>query len=170
MPHVEILIGKPPNLRGRKKASSDYGSEGYRFNSYWVRHFLGIEEPKKAPRRLRIDRALADYRMAGFASIRRGKPTKSGKRHLRTEQDAVPFLLGFFKTKQADELEPDLLDDFPMDDEPTASIQDAAQMSAAAAERRSDNNKPIVITNGLPECRRRFIWPHPMVLLSSTTT
>jgi hypothetical protein len=73
---------------------------------------LGIEEPKKAPKRLRIDRALADYRRAGFASIRRGKVTNPGERHLRTELDAITILLGFFRTKHVDELEPDLLDDY----------------------------------------------------------
>ncbi|HZM06585.1 MAG TPA: hypothetical protein VFC44_26595 [Candidatus Saccharimonadales bacterium] len=73
---------------------------------------FGIEEPKPAPKRLRIDQALDDYKKAGFASIRRGKLTHPGIKHLRTEQDAIPTLKGFFKTKHVDELAPDLLDEY----------------------------------------------------------
>ena len=73
---------------------------------------FNIEEPKKAPQRLRIDKALADYRKAGFASIRRGKLVHPGKKHLRTEQDAIPTLDRFFKTRHVDELAHDLLDEY----------------------------------------------------------
>ena len=49
---------------------------------------LGLEEPKKAPKRLRIDRALADYCRAGFASIRRGELTHDCNRSSRMKQIA----------------------------------------------------------------------------------
>jgi hypothetical protein len=171
-------------------ASYNYGSEGYRFNSYWVRHFkkvhflantpkiptryfmaeklkkvegerflylhavskvyylrkrtetedtyvslkttkksmavdlrdrwllgqasqrLGLEDTKPKLKRLRIDRALGVYEKAGFPSMRRGKLQYPGDKHLRTEEDAVKTLCGFFKTKHVDELDADLLDDY----------------------------------------------------------
>jgi hypothetical protein len=73
---------------------------------------LGITAAPKKKKRLRISKALEDYLRAGCPSLRRGKLKYPGRKHLRTEQDAVETLCGFFKTKYADELDADLLDDY----------------------------------------------------------
>jgi hypothetical protein len=73
---------------------------------------LGITEKPKKMKRLRISKALENYKRARFPSLRRGKLKYPGRKHLRTEQDAVETLCAFFKTKHVDELDADLLDDY----------------------------------------------------------
>jgi hypothetical protein len=73
---------------------------------------LGITEAPKMKKRLRISNALEDYRRDRYPSLRRGKLKYPGRKHLRTEEDAVETLCGFFKTKHVDELDADMLDDY----------------------------------------------------------
>ena len=67
-----------------------------KFRDQWVNSStnekLGITEKPKKMKRLRISKALEAYKRARFPSLRRGKLKYPGRKHLRTEQDAVETL------------------------------------------------------------------------------
>lgn len=73
---------------------------------------LGITPPPPKTKRVKIDKLLSVYHKAGHPSIRRGRMTYPGEKHMRSENDSITSLRAGFKAGFVDELDQDRLDKY----------------------------------------------------------
>ncbi len=73
---------------------------------------LGITAPPKKASRVKIEKVLDVYHNAGHPSIRRGRMTYPGEKHMRSENDSITSLRAGFKGNFVDELDQDSSDKY----------------------------------------------------------